>query len=200
MGMVLVILSVSDHLYHYSPSLGFTNERSHPVLTEPHDHVVSSSSSPLPPTHIIPPIYKPTPSASVNQIVDNFPLAASAQSSTELPSIPSWNAPPTPHVKETTPLFIGFMGNWRLLQQVVVSYITSGWPADDIYIVENMGVMDSNALGLLSLQNAFFLNHTRLEILGVNTLVTPTLLTFAQVSRLSFLPPSSVAGGSNDPY
>jgi hypothetical protein len=89
--------------------------------------------------------------------------------------------PPNPHVKENTPLFIGFTRNWRLIQQVVVSYITSGWPAEDIYVVENTGVMDSDALGLLPLQNPFFLNHTRLQMLGVNVLVTPTLLTFAPV-------------------
>jgi len=47
--------------------------------------------------------------------------------------------------------------------------------------------MDSNALGYLSLQNPFFLNHTRLEMLGVNVLVTPTLFTFAQVCRPTHL-------------
>lgn len=48
-------------------------------------------------------------------------------------------------------------------------------------MVENTGVMDSNKKGRLSLQNPFFLNHTRLEMLGVNVLVTPTLFTFAQL-------------------
>jgi hypothetical protein len=43
-----------------------------------------------------------------------------------------------------TPLFIGFGRNWNQLQQAVVSYITAGWPADQIIIVDNTGVMDSN--------------------------------------------------------
>lgn len=64
-----------------------------------------------------------------------------------------------------------------------MGYITAGWPAEDIYVVENTGVMSSNKKGLLSLQNPFFLNHTRLEVLGVNVIVTPTLLTFAQLQN-----------------
>lgn len=127
------------------------------------------------------PKYKPTTPARSLPIVDNFPHALAAKSAADLPPIPSWNNPPSPHVPEKTPLFIGFTRNWRLLQQVVVSYITSGWPPEDIYVVENTGVMDSNKQGRLSLQNPFFLNHTRLNMLGVNVLVTPTLLTFAQL-------------------
>jgi hypothetical protein len=70
---------------------------------------------------------------------------------------------------------------WPLLQQVVLSYITSGWPPSDIYVVENTGTLHSNKKGLLSLQNPFYLNHTRLDLFGVNVLITPTLLTFAQL-------------------
>ncbi|OWO92786.1 hypothetical protein B2J93_1109 [Marssonina coronariae] len=128
-------------------------------------------------------VYKPRPTAKARPVVDNFPLAAAARSAADLPPIPSWNRPPAKHVPENTPLFIGFTRNWPLLQQVVVSYITAGWPPEDIYVVENTGVMDSNAQGRLSLQNPFFLNHTRLEILGVNILVTPTLFTFAQLQN-----------------
>ncbi|KAF7871584.1 hypothetical protein EAF04_003691 [Stromatinia cepivora] len=124
--------------------------------------------------------YKPLKS---HPIVDNFPLALSAHSASELPPIPKWNQPPNPHVSEKTPLLIGFTRNWRLLQQVVVSYITAGWPPSDIYVVENTGVMNSNKDGEISLQNPFFLNHTRLNMLGVNILITPTLLTFAQVQN-----------------
>ncbi|KAE8440928.1 hypothetical protein EG329_006190 [Mollisiaceae sp. DMI_Dod_QoI] len=127
------------------------------------------------------PKYKPPPPARSLPIVDNFPLALAAHSAADLPPIPSWNQSPKPHVPENTPLFIGFTRNWRLLQQVVVSYITSGWPPEDIYVIENTGVMDSNKQGRLSLQNPFFLNHTRLHMLGVNVLITPTLLTFAQL-------------------
>lgn len=116
-------------------------------------------------------------------IKDNFPLAMNARSAADLPPIPPWNKPPTPHVKEKTPLFIAFTRNWPLLQQTVVSWITSGWPAEDIYVIENTGTMRSNELGRLSLQNPFFLNHTRLHMLGVNVVVTPTLYTFAQLQN-----------------
>jgi hypothetical protein len=130
------------------------------------------------------PLYKLSPSTKTSApIVDNFPLAQAAHSAADLPPIPSWNIPPNPHVPENTPLLIGFARNWRILQQAVVSYIAAGWPPEDIYVVENTGVMDSNLRGLLSLQNPFFLNHTRLELLGVNILVTPTLFTFAQLQN-----------------
>lgn len=137
-----------------------------------------------PPEHIIPdhPIYKPEP-VLPPPIVDNFPLAAAAHSADDLPPIPPWNRPPTPHVTEQTPLFVGFTRNWLLLQQTIVSWITAGWPPEDIYVFENTGTMMSNELGLLSLQNPFFLNHTRLHILGVNVIVAPTLLTFAQLQN-----------------
>jgi hypothetical protein len=116
-------------------------------------------------------------------VVDNFPLALAANSKSDLPPIPKWAHPPKTHVPEKTPLFIAFTRNWPILQQAVVSYITAGWPPEDIYVVENTGVMDANKLGQLSLQNPFFLNHTRLEMLGVNVLITPTLLTFAQLQN-----------------
>ncbi|CAD6441757.1 46150536-4742-477b-9dfa-0494c8f8d43e [Sclerotinia trifoliorum] len=129
------------------------------------------------------PKYKAYKLPKNHPIVDNFPLALNAHSASDLPTIPKWNQPPNPHVPEKTPLLIGFTRNWRLLQQVVVSYITAGWPPEDIYVVENTGVMNSNKDGEISLQNPFFLNHTRLNMLGVNILITPTLLTFAQVQN-----------------
>ncbi|KAK3698055.1 hypothetical protein LTR37_017104 [Vermiconidia calcicola] len=124
---------------------------------------------------------KPTPAPP---IVDNFPLAADAQSPRDLPPIPSWNTPPSPHVQESTPLLIGFTRNWRMLQQAVVSYITAGWPPEDIYVVENTGTMNANKNGHLTLQNPFYLDYRRLtQVLGVNILSTPTLLTFAQLQN-----------------
>jgi hypothetical protein len=139
---------------------------------------------PPPPEHIIPkyPTYKPEPPPPI-PIVDNFPLAYAAHSAKDLPPIPPWNRPPEPHVPEKTPLFIGFTTNWNLLQQTVVSHITAGWPAEDIYVFENTGTMNSNELGLLSIQNPFFLNHTRLHMLGVNVVVCPTLFSFAQLQN-----------------
>lgn len=140
----------------------------------------NTTESPKLPKH---PKYKPEPSMKFPPIVDNFPLAAAAHSAADLPPIPSWNKPPDTHVEEITPLLIGFTRNWALLQQVVVSYVTAGWPVEDIYVVENTGVMDSNAKGKLSLQNPFFMNHTRLDLFGVNIIRTPALLTFAQLQN-----------------
>ncbi|KAL6717630.1 hypothetical protein ACLMJK_005545 [Lecanora helva] len=140
---------------------------------------------PRPPASTGPPkvLHKP-PLAQPPPITDNFPLAAKATSPTDLPPIPEWNRPPSPHVNESTPLFIGFTRNWSLLQQVVVSYIVAGWPPEDIYVIENTGVMNSNRDGKLTLQNPFYLDHHRLtEILGVNVIHTPTLFTFAQMQN-----------------
>lgn len=129
------------------------------------------------------PKYKPVPEASP-PVEENFPLAAFARSSSDLPPIPSWNTPPSPHVPEHTPLFIGFTRNWLLLQQTVVSYITSGWPPEDIYVIENTGTMNSNREGRLTLQNPFYLDYRRLtEVFGVNVITTPTLFTFAQLQN-----------------
>jgi hypothetical protein len=177
---------------------GLHNPLTYPVANETLDlpGVAPESSKPKPgsaptdektlqPEHIIPdhPTYKPERIPDLPPIVDNFPLAAAAHSAADLPPIPPWNKPPNPHLPDKTPLFIGFTRNWRLLQQTVVSYITAGWPAEDIFVVENTGTMKSNELGLLSLQNPFFLNHTRLHMFGVNIITTPTLLTFAQMQN-----------------
>lgn len=97
--------------------------------------------------------------------------------------VPEINRPPAVHVSEQTPLLIGFTRNWPQLLQCVSSYIAAGWPAEDIYIVENTGVMFANRDNKLTLQNPFYLNHTQLHILGVNVMVTPTLLTFAQLQN-----------------
>ncbi|KAG0640481.1 hypothetical protein HOY80DRAFT_1068888 [Tuber brumale] len=68
---------------------------------------------------------------------------------------------------------------WPILQQSVVSYITAGWPPVNIYVVDNTGTMDSNELGLSTLQNPFFIDYLRLRTLGVNIITALTLLTFA---------------------
>lgn len=146
--------------------------------------IAETESSEQPPEPIEKkPKYKPQSVITARPIVENFPLAFEAHSAADLPPIPSWIRPPVPHVKENTPLFIGFTRNWRLLQQTVVSYITAGWPPEDIYVVENTGVMYSNRDKLLTLQNPFFLNHTRLHMFGVNVMLTPTLFTFAQLQN-----------------
>ena len=106
-----IVIAQSD-LYYKIPKLNLI-EKLLPGSSTPAEKPISIRK-PLvgPPTHI----------------VDNFPLAAKAKSPADLPPMPSWNAPPSSYVAESTPLFIGFTRNWRLLQQTVVSYITAGWP------------------------------------------------------------------------
>lgn len=65
----------------------------------------------------------------------------------------------------------------------MASYITAGWPADQIYVVKNTGTQWANARGKLSLQNLFYLNHERSKKLGVNVIQTPVLLSFAQLQN-----------------
>ena len=129
------------------------------------------------------PIYKPA-RTPIEPIVDNFPLAQAATSYADMPPIPLWNRPPAPHFYENTPLVIGFTRNWQLLQQVVASYITSGWPSEDIYVIENTGTFNANANGKLSLQNPFYMDHRRLTgIFSVNVITTPTLLSYSQLQN-----------------
>ncbi|KAL8801099.1 MAG: hypothetical protein Q9182_004692 [Xanthomendoza sp. 2 TL-2023] len=130
------------------------------------------------------PIYKDVHRTIAPPLPEYFPIAAQAKSPSDLPPIPSWNKPPEKHVPESTRLYIGFTRFWPLLQQVVVSYITAGWPPEDIYVVENTGTMDSNKRGLLTIQNPFYLDYHRLtKLLGVNIISTPSLQTFAQLQN-----------------
>ncbi|KAL8962883.1 MAG: hypothetical protein Q9193_000791, partial [Seirophora villosa] len=169
--LLLLVSVVACGLFLYTTSL----DEKLPIL----GRLKAEPSPPPKPT----PLYKPKAEPRPN-VVDNFPRAASAKSPSDLPQIPPWNQPPTPHVQDKTPLFIGFTRNWRLLQQVVVSYITAGWPPEDIYVVDNSGVMQSNQKGLLSLQNPFYLDYGRFtKLLRINVLTTPTLLTFAQLQN-----------------
>ena len=160
----IVLLAYQTNFYHRNPL--------------PNLHVESPLSTEPPK-----PLYLPeVPSSSPT--VDNFHVAGRAKSPVDLPQVPEWNRPPTPHVEEDTPLLIGFTRNWRLLQQVVTSYITAGWPPEDIYVVENTGTMFSNRDGLLSLQNPFYMDHQRLtNIFRVNVITTPARLTFAQLQN-----------------
>jgi len=139
-----------------------------------------------PPTTHAPPTYKPTPTWTPVAVTDPFPLLATSTATP--PPIPEYNVPrPNLHVEYgldgIPPLYIGFTRQWPMLLQAVVSYITAGWPAESIYIVENTGVHNSNRDGKLSLQNPFYLNHTTLKRLGVNVVQTPVLLSFAQLQN-----------------
>ncbi|KAL2185551.1 hypothetical protein L209DRAFT_773813 [Thermothelomyces heterothallicus CBS 203.75] len=117
-------------------------------------------------------------------VPDPFPLLSqNPPPAPRLLRAPEINRPPRRHYPEQTPLFVGFTRNWPQLLQCVVSYIAAGWPPEDIHVVENTGVMYANQEGRLSLQNPFYLNHTQLRMLGVNIIITPTLLTFSQLQN-----------------
>ena len=142
----------------------------------------STAPTPEPRKH---PIYKDIPhKLPPLPLPEYFPLAATAKSSADLPPVPSWNRPPAEHVPEQTRLYIGFTRYWPLLQQVVVSYITAGWPPEDIYVVENTGKMNANKNGLLTDRNPFYLDYHRLtKIFGVNVIITPSYQSFAQLQN-----------------
>jgi len=131
------------------------------------------------------PRYKPAPTYTPPPVVDPFPALATSKP----PPIPSWNVP-APDLHNTTfglplapPLLIGFTRSWPTLLQAVVSYLTAGWPAEQLFVVENTGAGGANARGRLTLQNPFYLDHERLAKLGVAVIATPTLLTFAQLQN-----------------
>lgn len=119
--------------------------------------------------------YKPAPRAS-RPVPDPFPLLSRNPPPGEgVLRAPRGNRPPKKHVREKTPLFVGFTRNWPQLLQCVVSYIAAGWPPEDIWVVENTGVMGANREGRLTLQNPFYLNHTQLGMLGVNVVMVSLL-------------------------
>ena len=128
------------------------------------------------------PAYKPTPTAHYPPIKDPWPLLS--QPNAEVPSVPKINRPKA-KPEFLTPLFVGFTRSWPQLLQCVASYIAAGWPAEDIFVVENTGVMYANRQGKLGLQNPFYLNHTQLKMLGVNVIV---------VSRIRLRAPSQSPG------
>lgn len=97
--------------------------------------------------------YKPAPTYMPPPVSDSFPALATAA---PLP-MPRYNVA-KPDVWKTDyklalapPLVIGFTRNWPMLLRTVVSYITAGWPAEQIYVVENTGMQQANARGQLTL-------------------------------------------------
>ena len=197
----LIIVILTSLLWSYSPTatspLPHVFSRpspnnvqiySHPTGPEPphHHYPLDKFAAPdiaNPPHTSLRPELRQRPSKSNSPpIIDNFPSLTSHSDS--LPPIPPFNTPPTPPTNYSTPLFIPFTRSWLVLQQCLVSYITAGWPPSQIYVVDNSGTMLSNAHSLLTLQNPFYLNHTRLtSVFGVNVLQTPTRLHFSQLQN-----------------
>ncbi|KAI0131513.1 hypothetical protein F4814DRAFT_437960 [Daldinia grandis] len=143
------------------------------------------------------PRYKPAPSYTPPPIQDPFPALATSNP----PPIPTYNiAEKDVWVKYgleiAPPLVIGFTRSWPMLLQTVVSYITAGWPAEQIYVVENTGMQQANARGELGLQHPWYLNHEPLKRLGVNIVQTPVLLSFAQLQNFYL----SLSYTNNWPY
>ncbi|KAI0401730.1 hypothetical protein F4802DRAFT_618427 [Xylaria palmicola] len=131
------------------------------------------------------PRYKPEPTYTPPPISDPFPALSALESP---PPIPSYNVPEKDGLKKyglevAPPLLIGFTRSWPMLLQAVVSYITAGWPPEQMYVVENTGMQQANARGQLSLQHPWFLDHAALKKLGVHVVQTPVLLTFAQLQN-----------------
>lgn len=123
------------------------------------------------------PEYKPPPIKDPFSVFDN---------KTPMPPVPAWNAPR--HVAHEDygfdygmPLLIGFTRTWPILFQCVVSYVAAGWPASQIYVIENTGVQLANKKHKLSLQNPYYLGYRALEKLGVKVVRTPALLSFGQL-------------------
>lgn len=142
---------------------------------------------PVPPASDPPLKYKPEPTYTVPPVKDPFPLLSATSTP---PPIPAYNLPKPDAWKAyagltiAPPLLIGFTRNWPMLLQTVVSYLTAGWPADQLYVVENTGTQQANARAQLSLQNPRFLNHTQLkDVLGVRVIQTPVLMSFAQLQN-----------------
>src|SRR5690606_39064414 len=98
-------------------------------------HKVTGNGKPPPPP---PKKYKPEPSYVPPPVRENFPSPATS----DPPPVPKWNQPRKDmwkeyHLPVAPPLLIGFTRTWPVLQQAVVSYITAGWPPEQIYVVEN---------------------------------------------------------------
>lgn len=147
-----------------------------PIAQQPPQQPAQQQLAEEPPR---PKVYKPKPTAAP-PIKDHFPWLTR---SVKAPEVLENNKPPFPHVPEKTPLLVGFTQNWPMLLQCVSSYIAAGWPAGDIYVIENTGTFRANKQHKLSMQNPFFLNHTSLATLGVNIIAAPTLLTFSQLQN-----------------
>lgn len=130
------------------------------------------------------PKYLPEPTWVPPPIKDPFP----ALTTSTPPLIPKWNVPKKDlhrkyGIHYAPPLFIGFTRTWPMLLQALVSYITAGWPAEQIYVIENTGGQRANAEGKLTLQNSLYLNYAQLNKLGVNIIRTPVLMNFAQLQN-----------------
>lgn len=174
MASITILLVISDSPRRTQVKEYFENYLD---LTTDVDEVAEKNKRPHPE-------YLPTPTWVPPPVKDPFPLLSTSTP----PLIPEWNVPKKDlhkryNIDYAPPLFIGFTRTWPVLLQAVVSYITAGWPADQIYVIENTGVQRANLEGKLTLQNPYYLNYVQLKMLGVNVIRTPVLMNFAQLQN-----------------
>ncbi|KAM0255251.1 hypothetical protein ACHAQJ_005959 [Trichoderma viride] len=112
----------------------------------------------------------------------DFGMYFPAQGNNFLPLVASYNEPPRHRPK--TPLFVPFTRNNAMMKQTILGYIASGWPREDIVIIDNSGTADANNLKLLSTSNPFYLDYDLFRYrYGVSILQTSVLLNFAQLQN-----------------
>ncbi|RDA90624.1 hypothetical protein CP533_2788 [Ophiocordyceps camponoti-saundersi (nom. inval.)] len=156
-----------------------------PALTKAR-HLISTTAT-TSTTSSKTPTYLPEPEWTPPPIREPFPKLKPAGASP--PQVPVWNRPKDKlHEKYgldyAPPLLIGFTRAWPVLLQAIVSYITAGWPADQIWVVENTGgAARANAEGKLTLQNPLYVDHDMLRRMGVRIVAAPVLMTFAQLQN-----------------
>ncbi|KAL6872913.1 hypothetical protein J3F83DRAFT_772178 [Trichoderma novae-zelandiae] len=125
---------------------------------------------------------KPEATPVLGESFFDFGMYFPAQGNNFLPLVASYNEPP--RHRPRTPLFIPFTRNNAMMRQTVLGYIASGWPREDIIIVDNSGTADANNLKLLSQSNPFFLDYDLFRYrYGVSILQTSVLLNFAQIQN-----------------
>ncbi|PON20637.1 hypothetical protein TGAM01_v210511 [Trichoderma gamsii] len=112
----------------------------------------------------------------------DFGMYFPPQGNNFFPLVAPYNEPPRRRPK--TPLFIPFTRNNAIMRQTVLGYIASGWPREDIVIIDNSGTADANNLNLLSASNPFSLDYDLFRNrYGVSILQTSVLLNFAQLQN-----------------
>ncbi|KAK0761296.1 hypothetical protein N5P37_006244 [Trichoderma harzianum] len=112
----------------------------------------------------------------------DFAMYFPAEGNNFFPLVASYNEPPRHRPK--TPLFVPFTRNNGMMRQTILGYIASGWPREDIIIIDNSGTADANNLKLLSPDNPFFLDYDLFRYrYGVSILQTSVLLNFAQIQN-----------------
>jgi hypothetical protein len=109
LGLLLLLVSYCLQSGFSSRALENLKDFKTAVAAIPEEPPVSPApQKPDKPNH---PVYKSDRVYNRPPIIDTFPLAAAAHFVADLPPTPPWNRPPSPHILEQTPLFIGLTRN-----------------------------------------------------------------------------------------